>query len=177
METPPRCQVWTHLATEELRTDSCFRTIAIHLLSLWRAHAYASLCLQWHGPQGPTEGVLWRRSPASVQSKGLSKSCNPEAMWGHCFVGCYYTSLSCFIFYITFPILELVFIAEQNFWTYAWKIHKMCDRTLIAERNVCDEIRCRGKGTLRLLDFSGLRLYINSDVFFRIFPEIFSDIF
>lgn len=53
----------------------------------------------------------------------------------------------------------------------------MCDRTLIAERNVCDEIMCRGKGTLSLLDFSGFRLYINNAGFFHIFPEIFSDIF
>lgn len=53
----------------------------------------------------------------------------------------------------------------------------MCDRTLIAERNVCDEIGCRGKGTLRLLDFNGFRLYINSAGLFHIFPEIFSDIF
>lgn len=69
-----------------------------------------------------------------------------------------------------FSHFRAVFCAEQNFWTYAWKVHKTCDKTLIAERNVCDEIRRRGKGTLPLLDVSGFRLCINNAGSFRIFP-------
>lgn len=69
-----------------------------------------------------------------------------------------------------FSHFRAVFCAEQNFWTYAWKIHKTCDKTLIAERNVCDAIRRRGKGTLPLLDVSGFRLCISNAGAFRIFP-------
>lgn len=74
-----------------------------------------------------------------------------------------------------FSHLRAVSYCWTNFWTYAWKIHKMCDRTLIAERNVYDEIRCRDRGIL--VYFSRFRLRINNAGFFHIFPEIFSDIF
>lgn len=156
-----------------------YRVVIDRILSQIRSYSF-TFSLKDKGTPFFVPSVTWSlrthrgSSIVNVFSKCLEKRCVQMLQpWGNretllC------RRLNCFIFYITSPILELyleVFITEQDFWTYTWKIYKMCDETLTAERKVMWWNQVQRQEYLTSLWLQRIQALYQQNLFLPYFPR------